>query len=74
MRFLQGALERERCQHATSGMILMGDRGTEQRHKAITEELINGPFIPMYLIEGEFEEPVQQGMHVLWTKACSDRG
>jgi hypothetical protein len=46
----------------------MGDGSTKQRHKPIAQKLINGPFVPMDLTEGEFEEPIQQGMHVLWTK------
>src|SRR6516225_5748722 len=55
-------------------MILMGERCTKERHKPITEELIDGAFVPMHLTESEFEEPVQQGMHVLGTKTLSDRG
>src|SRR5262249_25825204 len=74
VRFLQSALEGESRQHATSGMILMSDRCTKERHKPITEELINGAFVPMDLIEGEFEEPIQQGMHMLGTKAFGNRG
>src|SRR5215831_8739069 len=53
-------------------MILMGDRSTEERHKPITEELIDGAFVPMHLTESEFEEPVQQGMHVLGSDTLRD--
>jgi hypothetical protein len=39
-------------------MVFMGDGGSKQCHEAITQKLIDRPFIPMYLAESEFEEPV----------------
>jgi hypothetical protein len=50
----------------------MGERCPEQRHEAITQELIDGTFVPMDLPEGEFEEPVQQRVHCLRSNAFSN--
>src|SRR5215510_4089383 len=52
----------------------MGDRSPKQCHKSITEELINGPLVPMHSIERQFKELLQQGMHVFGTKTFGNRG
>src|SRR5262245_12478725 len=40
----------------------------KQRHKTISEELVDGAFIAMHSVECQGEEAVQQGVHVFWTK------
>src|SRR5262245_22152113 len=52
----------------------MGNRCSKERHKPIAQKLVDSPLIAMHLAEGEFKEPVQQGMHVLWTKTFGNRG
>src|SRR5215510_3007083 len=46
-------------------MILMGERCPEQRHKAITQELINGPFVPMHLVERYLKKAIEERVHCL---------
>src|SRR5262245_54961334 len=55
-------------------MIFMGDGSSKERHKSITEELVDGAFITVDGIERQFEEPVQQGMHGLRSDALGNRG
>src|SRR5262245_13085620 len=52
-------------------MVLMGNGSPEQRHEAVTKELINGAFILMNRGQSEFEEMVQQGMHGLRAQTLS---
>jgi hypothetical protein len=47
----EGALERKSRQHTTSSMIFMGDGSTEERHKPITEELVDRAFVPMHRVK-----------------------
>src|SRR5262249_12576011 len=46
-------------------MILMGDRGTEERHKPITEELVDGAFVPMHLVECYLKKAIEERVHGL---------
>ena len=52
-------------------LILVGKRGAKDGHEAVTQELINGPFVTMDRAEGQLEELVQDGMHDLWPKLFS---
>src|SRR5262247_1600378 len=54
-------------------MIFMGDRGTEERHKPITEELINGAFVPMHLVERYLKKAIEERVHCLRSNALSNR-
>jgi hypothetical protein len=74
MRFLQGALQSQSCEDSPPSMILMGDRCPEQRHKPITEELVDGAFVAVDIVKRQFEEPVQQRMHVFGSDALGNRG
>ena len=55
----------QRGEHCALGMILMGDRGTKQRHETIAQELIDIAFVAMDSIKGELEELVQEVVHGL---------
>jgi hypothetical protein len=46
-------------------MVLMGYRCTKQGHETIAQELIDGALIAVHLVERQFEETVQQGVHRL---------
>jgi hypothetical protein len=48
-------------------MVLVADRRTEQRHKTVTQELIDGALVPMNFAKRQLEKAIQQRMHVLWT-------
>ena len=52
----------------------MGDGSTKECHEAVAQELINGPFIVVHFIQGEFEELVQDGMHDLWPQSLGETG
>jgi hypothetical protein len=54
-------------------MVFMGDGGAEQRHEAITEELVDGAFIAVDHLERQCEEPIQQGVHVFWSNPLGNR-
>ena len=58
-------------EHRAASVILVGKRGAKEGHEAVTQELINGPFVTMDRAEGQLEELVQDGMHDLWPKLCS---
>src|SRR5262249_39710703 len=55
-------------------MILMGERCPEQRHEAITEELIDSPLIAMDLVEGYLKKAIEERVHCLGSDALSNRG
>src|SRR2546426_12240758 len=55
-------------------MILMSDRGTEQCHEAITEELIDGPLIAMHLVECYLKKTIEERVHCLRSDALGNRG
>src|SRR5215510_6162920 len=54
-------------------MILMGDGSTEERHEAIAQELINGPFVPMHLVECYLKKAIEERVHCLRSDALSNR-
>jgi hypothetical protein len=66
---VQGALQVERRQDCTSGVVFMRNRGAKQRHEAISKELINGTFIAVHGVESQLEEATEQSMHVVWAAA-----
>jgi hypothetical protein len=51
----------------------MGKRCSKERHKPIAEELVDGAFIAVDFVKRQFEEPIQQGMHVFGTQAFGNR-
>src|SRR5215471_5084469 len=58
-------------EHRAASVILVGKRGAKEGHEAVTQELINGPFVTMDRAEGQLKELVQDGMHDLWPKLFS---
>src|SRR5438874_2220137 len=47
-------------------MVLMGNRRPEERHEAITQELIDSALIAMDSAQRQLKKMVQDGMHGLW--------
>src|SRR2546428_743737 len=43
----------------------MGNRCPEQRHEAITEELIDGALVAMHFVERYFKKAIEEGVHCL---------
>jgi hypothetical protein len=64
MVLVQPALQLDRCQHRPSGMILIRNWRTKQRHEPIAQELIDRALIPVHFGQGQFKKSVQQGVHV----------
>jgi hypothetical protein len=54
-------------------MILMGHRGTKERHDAIAEELIHRPFVAMHGLHHEVEHWVQALSGFFWIDAFDQR-
>ena len=38
-----GALHPQRCSHGALGVVLVGDRGAEQGHDGVAEDLVDSP-------------------------------
>src|SRR5215813_10947696 len=55
-------------------MILMTDGCSEQRHEAITQELIDGALIAMYLVECYLKKPIEERVHCLRSDALGNWG
>ena len=53
-------------------MVFVGYGCPKQRHKAIAQKLVDGTFIAMDLVQCQFKESVQEGVHVFGTDAFSD--
>ena len=71
---LEGALDAERGAHRPLGMVLVGDRRTEERHDAVAEKLVHRTFVPMDLGQHELERACHQCVHVLGVEARGERG
>jgi hypothetical protein len=62
------------CKGSSPSMILMGEWGPEQGHKAIAEKLIDCSLVAMHLSQAELEEPIEYGVHALSTEPFSQSG
>jgi hypothetical protein len=58
-----------RCQHGSSGVILMRERRAKQRHASVPEKLIDGAFVTVDLGQCKLEETIQQPVHRLLAEA-----
>jgi hypothetical protein len=48
--------------HRAACVVLVGDRRTEQRHDAVTEELVHRALVPVHLGQHEVEGPAHEAM------------
>ena len=62
---LHGALDRERRVAGAHGMVLVRDRGAEQRHDAITQDPVDRAFVAMHGVHHDAERRVQDAPRVL---------
>ncbi len=62
---LEGALDAERGAHGPLRMVLVGDRRAEERHDAVTEELVHRALVPVDLGQHELERVRHERVHVL---------
>ena len=53
-------LDRQRRVHRPHRMVLERDRRAEQRHHAIAEIAVDGPFVAMHRVGGQLQHPVHQ--------------
>ena len=65
---------RQRCERGTPGMILTGDRRTEQRHEPVTEKLVHIAVVVAHMRFGDWHELVQHTMHAIGTQLRRQRG
>jgi hypothetical protein len=66
---MQALPDANSSQHRPPGMVLMGNGGAEQGHKAIAEELVDGPLVAVHLAQGQVEELIEQRVHGLRAQA-----
>ena len=62
---LHGALHRQRGIAGPRGMVLMRDRGAEQRHNAIAQDLVHRPFVAVYGVHHQMQSRVEELLRVL---------
>ena len=59
----EDALDRERGEHASASVILMGQWRTEQCHEPVAKELVDRALVSVHLAQSEFEKATEQRMH-----------
>ena len=57
---LQDALHAQGRMHGPLGMVLMGNRGAEERHDAVAQELVDRPFVAVHLTQHQLKGPVHE--------------
>ncbi len=62
---LQPLPQAEGGEHRPARVVLVSDGGSEERHEAVAEELVDRPLVAVDLPQGELEELVEQEMHRL---------
>ena len=55
-------------------VILVGDRGAEQRHDPVAEELVHGALVAVHLGQHQFEGTIHQPVHVFRVEPFGERG
>jgi hypothetical protein len=70
----QPVTDAERGMHGPDRMILVANRRTEERHEAISEELVYRALVPMDLGKHHIEGAVHQAVDVLGIQALGQRG
>ena len=60
----------QRRQHRTPGVVLVRDRGPEQRHKPVAEKLVDRALVPVHLGQPHTEEAVDGQVVLLGPQFC----
>ena len=68
------ARDTERRERSPPRVILMGQRGPEERHEPVAEELVDGALVAVDLGEGGLEELVDEDVHALRPQPFRQRG
>src|SRR5262249_22170318 len=61
-------------QRGPPGVVLVGERGAEQGHEPVAEELVDRALVPVHLDQDRLEEPVEQRVHGLGSEPLGQRG
>ena len=64
----------ERGLQRAARVVLMGDRGTEERHDAVAEKLIHGALVAVDFGQHELEGPRHEAVDVLRIEAFGEGG
>ena len=64
----------ERGERRAARVVLVGERGAEERHEAVAEELVDRALVTVHLGEGRLEKGVDQGVHPLRSKPLGEAG
>ena len=68
------ARDAERGERGAPRVILVGQRGAEERHEAVAEELVDGALVAVDLGQGGLEEAVEEDVHGLRPQPFGQRG
>ena len=74
---LEGTLDAECGTHRPLPMVLVSDRSAEERHDAVTEELVHRAFVPVHLGQHDLERLRHQRVYVLGVepgRECGEAG
>ena len=63
----------ERRERGAARVVLVGERGAEEGHEAIAEELVDRALVAMHLGEGGLEEGVDEDVHPLRPEPLGER-
>jgi hypothetical protein len=71
---LQGLPNSERRMDGALRVILVGDRGAEESHDAVPEELVHGALVAVHLGQHQFEGAIHQPVNVFRVEPLGERG
>ena len=74
---LEGTLDAERGAHGPLRMVFVSDRSAEERHDAVTEELVHRAFVSVHLGQHDLERARHQRVYVLGVepgRECGEAG
>ena len=66
-------LHTERRAHGALGVVLVGDRGAEDRHHVVADVLVDGAAVTVHLLTEPAQRPVDEALHGLRIHALRDR-
>jgi len=69
----QAPLDAQGGHDGSARVILVGERGAEQRHETVAQKLVDRPFVAMDLSQRQLEEPVQEAVHRLGSEPLGQR-
>ncbi len=70
---LERARDAERGVDGAPRVVLMGDRGAEERHDAVAQELVDRALVLVHLGQHELEGPAHEPVHLLGIQALGER-